>query len=296
MLLGADVARRAVSYLSGREDRGRRGVPRAHRARDRGARARRARPRQPHDRAARSCVTGKTVRNYVYGIAAKLGAADRGRLIVMAREAGLGTDAAESQDIRPARSRASAPLGRDFGFSRIVNGQSTVPTSIPTGASPCPAPPCGEPFRPPPCSESSASPAAVSHRPPRRPRLEPTGRRGRLRPRAVRHDPARGAGHLRRSAVRRIRGRQPRFRLHHHARWPGAITNNHVVTGAAPSTCGAAATPRRPCAREGARRLGVPRPRGRAARGGRLPVLRLVRGRHHDRDGRLRGRATRSVT
>ena len=37
-------------------------------------------------------LTNKTVRNYVYGIASKLGATDRSALIVMAREAGIGVD------------------------------------------------------------------------------------------------------------------------------------------------------------------------------------------------------------
>lgn len=91
MLLGADVARRAVSYLSGAKSAGGAAFPelteRETEVLELVARG--------HDNAtiARTLVvTSKTVRNYVYGIASKLGAADRSRLIVMAREAGFGAE------------------------------------------------------------------------------------------------------------------------------------------------------------------------------------------------------------
>lgn len=91
LLLGADVARRAMSYLSGAKRAGGSAFPelteREHEVLDLVARG--------HDNptiARMLVLTGKTVRNYVHGIASKLGASDRGRLIVMAREAGYGSD------------------------------------------------------------------------------------------------------------------------------------------------------------------------------------------------------------
>lgn len=92
MLLGAEVARRAVSYLSGAKTAGGAAFPelteRETEVLELVARG------QDNATIARSLVlTGKTVRNYVSGIASKLGAADRARLIAMARDAGFGAEA-----------------------------------------------------------------------------------------------------------------------------------------------------------------------------------------------------------
>ena len=91
MLLGADVARRAVSYLTDAKRAGGSAFPelteREREVLDLVARG------QDNPTIARTLVlTNKTVRNYVYGIASKLGAADRSALIVMAREAGVGLE------------------------------------------------------------------------------------------------------------------------------------------------------------------------------------------------------------
>lgn len=93
MLLGADVARRAVSYLTDAKRSGGSPFPelteREREVLDLVARG------QDNPTIARTLVlTNKTVRNYVYGIASKLGATDRSALIVMAREAGVGLDSA----------------------------------------------------------------------------------------------------------------------------------------------------------------------------------------------------------
>ena len=93
MLLGADVARRAVSYLTDAKRAGGSPFPelteREREVLDLVARG------QDNPTIARALVlTNKTVRNYVYGIASKLGASDRSALIVMAREAGIGVDPA----------------------------------------------------------------------------------------------------------------------------------------------------------------------------------------------------------
>jgi len=92
MLLGADVARRAVSYLTDAKRSGGSPFPelteREREVLDLVARG------QDNPTIARTLVlTNKTVRNYGYGIASKLGASDRSALIVMAREAGVGVDA-----------------------------------------------------------------------------------------------------------------------------------------------------------------------------------------------------------
>jgi DNA-binding NarL/FixJ family response regulator len=91
MLLGGEVARRAVSYLSGAKTAGGAVFPelteRETEVLELVARG--------HDNStiARTLVlTNKTVRNYVYGILTKLGVADRSRLIVLARESGFGAD------------------------------------------------------------------------------------------------------------------------------------------------------------------------------------------------------------
>lgn len=89
MLLGAGVAKRAVSYLSGARSAGGAAYPelteRETEVLELIARG------YDNSRIARSLVlTNKTVRNYVYGIIGKLGASDRSALIVEAREAGFG--------------------------------------------------------------------------------------------------------------------------------------------------------------------------------------------------------------
>lgn len=89
MLLGADVVKRAVSYLSGAKSSGGSPFPeltdRENEVLELIARG------YDNPRIARALVlTNKTVRNYVYGIISKLGAADRSNLIVTAREAGFG--------------------------------------------------------------------------------------------------------------------------------------------------------------------------------------------------------------
>lgn len=89
MLLGAGVAKRAVSYLSGARSAGGRAFPelteRENEVLELIARG------YDNSRIARTLVlTNKTVRNYVYGIISKLGMPDRSGLIVQAREAGFG--------------------------------------------------------------------------------------------------------------------------------------------------------------------------------------------------------------
>jgi DNA-binding NarL/FixJ family response regulator len=91
LLFGADVASRAVAYLSGSStdaqprrfpeltDREAEVLDLVARGLDNGSIARTL------------VLTSKTVRNYVYSVIVKLGAPDRSALIVMAREAGFGT-------------------------------------------------------------------------------------------------------------------------------------------------------------------------------------------------------------
>ena len=93
VLFGADVAARAVAFLSGSSpehdvrpfpeltERETEVLELVARGLDNGSIARTL------------VLTNKTVRNYVYGIITKLGAADRSALIVMAREAGVGVTA-----------------------------------------------------------------------------------------------------------------------------------------------------------------------------------------------------------
>lgn len=91
VLFGADVATRAVAYLSGSaSDAGTRRFPeltdREAEVLDLVARG------LDNGSIARTLVlTSKTVRNYVYSIITKLGTPDRSALIVMAREAGFGS-------------------------------------------------------------------------------------------------------------------------------------------------------------------------------------------------------------
>jgi DNA-binding NarL/FixJ family response regulator len=89
MLLGPDVVKRAVAYLSGAKSSGGSPFPeltdRENEVLELIARG------YDNARIARALVlTNKTVRNYVYGIIGKLGASDRSALIVQAREAGFG--------------------------------------------------------------------------------------------------------------------------------------------------------------------------------------------------------------
>lgn len=91
VLLGPQIAQRAATYLVGSRTRGGLVFPeltdREREVLDLVARG--------HDNAAiarRLVLSGKTVRNYVYGIVTKLNVADRSQLIVRAREAGLGAD------------------------------------------------------------------------------------------------------------------------------------------------------------------------------------------------------------
>ncbi|WP_136706264.1 response regulator transcription factor [Agromyces sp. H66] len=93
VLFGADVAARAVAFLSGSaSERAARPFPElteretevlelVARGLDNGSIARTL------------VLTNKTVRNYVYGIITKLGAGDRSALIVIARDAGFGVTA-----------------------------------------------------------------------------------------------------------------------------------------------------------------------------------------------------------
>jgi len=91
VLFGADVAARAVAFLSG--------APRDARAnpfpelteRETDVLELVARGLDNGSIAQKLFLTSKTVRNYVYGILTKLGAPDRSALIVLARESGLGS-------------------------------------------------------------------------------------------------------------------------------------------------------------------------------------------------------------
>lgn len=92
LLLGAEVARRASAYLTGARTRGSVPFPeltdREREVLDLVARG--------HDNATiarRLVLSAKTVRNYVHSILVKLDVPDRSRLIVRAREDGLGADA-----------------------------------------------------------------------------------------------------------------------------------------------------------------------------------------------------------
>jgi len=101
VLFGADVAARAVAFLSGTA-----GVARANPFPELTEREGEvlelvARGLDNGSIAQRLFLTSKTVRNYVYGILTKLGAPDRSALIVMAREHGFG--ASETTDAAPAR-------------------------------------------------------------------------------------------------------------------------------------------------------------------------------------------------
>ncbi|GAA2250235.1 response regulator transcription factor [Herbiconiux moechotypicola] len=93
VLFGADVAARAVAYLSGAgPESPARAFPELT-ERENDVLELVARGLDNGSIGRTLFLTSKTVRNYVYGIVSKLGAADRSALIVMAREAGFGVDA-----------------------------------------------------------------------------------------------------------------------------------------------------------------------------------------------------------
>ncbi|WP_110206221.1 response regulator [Nocardioides daejeonensis] len=89
VMLGPQVAARAVSYLTGAQ--GVRTGPFAELTdRERDVLELLARGHDNATIARRLVVTSKTVRNYVYAISTKLGVPDRSALIVKARDAGIG--------------------------------------------------------------------------------------------------------------------------------------------------------------------------------------------------------------
>lgn len=94
LLLGAEVARRAVTYLSAARTRGASVFPELT-GREREVLEMIALGYDNATVARRLVLSTKTVRNYVYGILAKLDVPDRGQLIVRAREAGLGGEDAD---------------------------------------------------------------------------------------------------------------------------------------------------------------------------------------------------------
>ena len=89
LLFGADVAGRAVAYLSGGLDGGGRPFP-GLTERERDVLELVAQGQDNGSIARTLFVSAKTVRNYVYAVMTKLDVQDRGALIVKAREAGLG--------------------------------------------------------------------------------------------------------------------------------------------------------------------------------------------------------------
>ncbi len=91
MLLGPEVARRAATYISGARTRGATVFPELT-GREREVLELVALGYDNTTIARRLVLSGKTVRNYVYGIIAKLQLRDRAELIVRARDAGFGTD------------------------------------------------------------------------------------------------------------------------------------------------------------------------------------------------------------
>ncbi|CAM3277951.1 response regulator transcription factor [Nocardioides dubius] len=91
-LLGPQLAQRAALYLSGSRTRGGVAFPELT-DREREVVDLVARGYDNATIARRLVLSSKTVRNYVYGILAKLDLPDRAQLIVRAREAGLGDDA-----------------------------------------------------------------------------------------------------------------------------------------------------------------------------------------------------------
>ncbi|MBO1751767.1 response regulator transcription factor [Actinotalea sp. BY-33] len=90
-LLGQQVVQRALGYLSGSRTRGRVPFPELT-DREREVTEMVARGYDNATIARRLVLSTKTVRNYVYGVQAKLDVGDRARLIVRARQEGLGVD------------------------------------------------------------------------------------------------------------------------------------------------------------------------------------------------------------
>jgi DNA-binding NarL/FixJ family response regulator len=95
-LLGPQLAQRGALYLSGARTRGTLPFPELT-DREREVVDLVARGYDNATVARRLVLSSKTVRNYVYGVLAKLDVPDRGQLIVRAREAGLGGE--ESDDL-----------------------------------------------------------------------------------------------------------------------------------------------------------------------------------------------------
>lgn len=91
VLLGAEVAQRAVTYLSGARTKGVRPFPELT-DREREVLDLVARGLDNATIARRLVLSSKTVRNYVYGIATKLAVDGRAQLVIRARQDGLGTD------------------------------------------------------------------------------------------------------------------------------------------------------------------------------------------------------------
>ncbi|GGH38153.1 response regulator [Microbacterium album] len=97
-LFGADVAARAVAYLTGSASASRPARFPELTEREADVLELVARGLDNGSIARTLVLTSKTVRNYVYSIVTKLGAPDRSALIVMAREAGFGARAGEPRD------------------------------------------------------------------------------------------------------------------------------------------------------------------------------------------------------
>lgn len=96
-LLGPQLAQRAAIYLSGARTRGVVALPELT-DREREVVDLVARGYNNATIARRLVLSSKTVRNYVYGVLAKLDLPDRAQLIVRAREAGLGAGDPEGRD------------------------------------------------------------------------------------------------------------------------------------------------------------------------------------------------------
>jgi len=94
VLFGADVAARAVAFLSGAVGETRTNPFPELTEREAEVLELVARGLDNGSIAQKLFLTSKTVRNYVYGILTKLGAADRSALIVLAREHGFGSSEA----------------------------------------------------------------------------------------------------------------------------------------------------------------------------------------------------------
>lgn len=107
-MLGPQLAQRGALYLSGARTRGAVPFPELT-DREREVVDLVARGYDNATIARRLVLSTKTVRNYVYGVLAKLDVPDRGQLIVRARESGLGADDDDTDET----ARAGGPEGRD---------------------------------------------------------------------------------------------------------------------------------------------------------------------------------------